>query len=402
MKEFKSFSNYLKENTNDVVFAFGRFNPPTIGHEKLMEAVKKLARGGTYRIYPSQSQDAKKNPLDFKLKVKFMRKMFPKHARNIMADKGMRTAFDVIVALYDQGYTKVTFVAGEDRIIEFNKLFNKYNGVKGRHGFYQFENGVKVVSAGERDPDAEGATGMSASKLRAAASDNNLKLFAKGMPKGFKEVESLFNAVRAGMGLKESKDFRKHVQLEKVSDRREDYVNGKLFRTGDEVIIKETQEVGKITVLGANYVMVDFGNSKRRCWLEDIELFEYLETMAGEDGTKKLVKNYKKMTPGEGMKETKKSFRSFLEKKKKRDTHGDKLRKDFEANPGKGDDSTDAKRRAQFNKQAEMDDDNPRAYKDAPGDKKARSKPMKKSQYTTAYHRMYGDKEKELEKKKKK
>jgi len=102
------------------------------------------------------------------------------------------------------------------------------------------------------------------------------------------------------------------------------------------------------------------------------------------------------------MKETKKSFRSFLEKKKKRDTHGDKLRKDFEANPGKKDDSTDAKRRAQFNKQAEMDDDDPRAYKDAPGDKKARSKPMKKSQYTTAYHRMYGDKEKELEKKKKK
>ena len=402
MKEFKSFSRYIKENTNEVVFAFGRFNPPTIGHEKLMEAVKKLARGGTYRIYPSQSQDAKKNPLDFKLKVKFMRKMFPKHARNIMADKGMRTAFDVIGALYDQGFTKVTFVAGEDRVVEFNKLFNKYNGVKGRHGFYQFENGVKVVSAGERDPDAEGAIGMSASKLRAAASDNDLKLFAKGMPKGFKEVENLFNAVRAGMGLKETKDYRKHIQLEKVSDRREDYVNGKLFRTGDDVIIKETQEVGKITVLGANYVMVDFGSSKRRCWLEDIELFEYLETLAGEEGTDKLTKKYKKMTPGEGMKETKKSFRSFLEKKKKRDTHGDKLRKDFEANPGKGNDSTDAKRRAQFNKQAEMDDDDPRAYKDAPGDKKARSKPMKKSQYTTAYHRMFGDKEKELEKKKRK
>ena len=102
------------------------------------------------------------------------------------------------------------------------------------------------------------------------------------------------------MGLKESKDFRKHVQLEKVSDRREDYVNGKLFRTGDEVIIKETQEVGKITVLGANYVMVDFGNeTKRRCWLEDIELFETLETMAGEWGTDKSVKTYQKDTPGQ-------------------------------------------------------------------------------------------------------
>ena len=285
-----------------------------------MNAVKKLARGGTYRIYPSQSQDAKKNPLDFKLKVKFMRKMFPKHARNIMADKGMRTAFDVIVALYEQGYTHVSFVAGEDRVIEFDKLFNKYNGAKGRHGFYQFKNGVKVISAGARDPDAEGVEGMSASKLRLAASDNDLKLFAKGMPKGFKEVENLFNAVRAGMGLKESKDYRKHIQLEKVSDRREDYVNGKLFRTGDDVIVKESQEVGKITVLGANYVMVDFGNSKRRCWLEDIELFETLETMAGEWGSDKLVKTYKKDSPGQ----EKFTFKSYYdedennEKKKKK------------------------------------------------------------------------------------
>ena len=401
--QVKSFSDYLKEDTNAITFAFGRFNPPTSGHEKLMNAVKKLSRGGTYRIYPSQSQDAKKNPLDFKLKVKFMRKMFPKHARNIMADKGMRTAFDVIVALYDQGYTEVTFVAGEDRVIEFDKLFNKYNGAKGRHGFYQFKNGVKVISAGARDPDAEGVEGMSASKLRAAASDNDLKLFAKGMPKGFKEVENLFNAVRAGMGLKESKDYRKHIQLEKVSDRREDYVNGKLFRTGDDVIVKESQEVGKITVLGANYVMVDFGNSKRRCWLEDIELFETLETMAGEWGSDKLVKSYKKVSPGQ----EKFTFRSYYEvdedkeKKKKRDTHGDKLRKDFEANPGKKDDSTDAKRRAQFNKQAKMKDDDPRAYKDAPGDKKARKKGLKPSQYTTKYKQMFGDKEKELEKKKK-
>ena len=112
-----SFKAYLKEDSGEVVFAFGRFNPPTIGHEKLMDAIKKLARGSQYRIYPSQSQDPKKNPLDFKLKVKFLRKMFPKHARNIMADKGVRSAFDVVVKLYDQGYTKVTMVAGSDRVL---------------------------------------------------------------------------------------------------------------------------------------------------------------------------------------------------------------------------------------------------------------------------------------------
>ena len=174
MANVNSFKTYLKEDSSEVVFAFGRFNPPTIGHEKLFDAVKKLARGSAYRIYPSQSMDPKKNPLDFKLKVKFLRKMFPKHARNIMADKGVKSAFDVVVKLYDQGYTKVTMVAGEDRVLEFEKLLNKYNGQKGRHGFYQFENGIVVKSAGSRDPDAEGAIGMSASKLRAAANDNDL------------------------------------------------------------------------------------------------------------------------------------------------------------------------------------------------------------------------------------
>ena len=272
-----SFKAYLKEDSGEVVFAFGRFNPPTIGHEKLMDAVKKLARGSQYRIYPSQSQDPKKNPLDFKLKVKFLRKMFPKHARSIMADKGVRTAFDAIVKLYDQGYTKVTMVAGEDRVIEFEKLLNKYNGVKGRHGFYQFESGVMVKSAGERDPDAEGATGMSASKLRAAANDNDLKTFAKGMPKGFKGVEDLFNAVRAGMCLAESKNFRKHVQLEKVSDRREEYVEGNLFKIGNEVVIKESDEVGNIKVLGTNYVIVQLGENKKRVWLDGVEKIKEVE-----------------------------------------------------------------------------------------------------------------------------
>lgn len=301
MIKVNSFKVYLKEDSGEVVFSFGRFNPPTVGHEKVFEAVKKLARGSQYRIYPSQSQDPKKNPLDFKLKVKFLRKMFPKHARNIMADKGIRQPMDVVVKLYDQGYTKVTMVAGEDRVIEFEKLLNKYNGVKGRHGFYQFENGITVKSAGTRDPDAEGAIGMSASKLRAAAIDNDLKSFSKGMPKGFKEVEDLFNAVRAGMGLAESKNFRKHVQLEKVSDRREEYVEGNLFKVGDEVIIKESNEVGKIKVLGTNYVIVLLGENKKRVWLDGVEKIEE----SSEVGTDKLTASYSKMTPGEKKKHDK-------------------------------------------------------------------------------------------------
>ena len=294
----KSFSDYIVENTNEITFAFGRFNPPTTGHEKLFDAVKKISRGGLYRIYPTHTQDAKRNPLDFKTKVKYLRKMFPKHARNIMADKGMRTSFNVISALYDQGFTQATMVVGEDRVIEFDKLLNKYNGVKGKHGFYQFENGVKVVSAGARDPDADDLTGMSASKLRAAASENDLKTFSKGMPRGFKDVEGLFNAVRSGMGLKESHNYRQHIQLKKVSDLREDYVQGELFKEGDEVVLKENNEVGTIKVCGSNYVLVEFGTIRKRCWLDSVEKLEE-EGGAGEWGTEELVKNYQKDTPGQ-------------------------------------------------------------------------------------------------------
>ena len=98
----KSFKDYLVEETKLVTFAFGRFNPPSIGHEKVFDAAKKLSRGGVYRIYASKTNDKKKNPLIFKDKIKFMRKMFPKHARNIMADADVRTVFDIAVKLYDQ------------------------------------------------------------------------------------------------------------------------------------------------------------------------------------------------------------------------------------------------------------------------------------------------------------
>ncbi len=243
----KKFSEFVTEQKGEVTIVFGRFNPPTSGHEKLFETLKKVSKGGMYRIYASKSEDARKNPLPFKDKVKFLRKMFPKHARNIMADTDTRTVIDVARKLYDQGFTKMTLVAGSDRVKEFEILLNKYNGVEAGHGFYQFEGKIKVISAGERDPDSDDVSGMSASKLRAAAADNDLELFSKGMPKSYKDSKSLFNAVRKGMGLKESKLFRKHVELPKVSDTREDYVEGNLFAEGDTVQLKETQEVGEIT-----------------------------------------------------------------------------------------------------------------------------------------------------------
>lgn len=396
--QFKSFSDYLVEDAKkEVTFVFGRFNPPTIGHEKLFDQTKKLARSGSYRIYASKSVDPKKNPLPFKDKIKFLRKMFPKHARNVMADKDVRNVLDIATKLYDQGFTKVSMVAGSDRVKEFEVLLNKYNGVKSRHGFYEFEGVIKVLSAGERDPDAEGVSGMSASKMRQAAVDGKLQLFAKGLPSRFYPTD-LYNAVRLGMGLK-AEGFRPHVELETVSDIREDYVANKIFRIGTKVKIKETGEVGKVVIRGANYILAEFNGRKRRCWLDSI----VEEHGAGDYGTDKARKKYQKDTPGESLEILQSPYNQivadnteigFGKKKGKKEGYkdGDSSRGDKNYDSFKtGVKSTDKKRRAQQNRQKDMADDDPKAYKDLPGDKKARAKGLPPSKFTTKYKQMYGE-----------
>ena len=134
----KNFSQYLVEEEREVFFTFGRMNPPTIGHGKVMDALSTKSGKSDYKVFVSQSQDPKKNPLSYSDKIKHTRKMFPKHARNIIADKSVKTAINAMVALYDQGYKTVTMVVGEDRITEFDVLLKKYNGTKGRHGLLQF------------------------------------------------------------------------------------------------------------------------------------------------------------------------------------------------------------------------------------------------------------------------
>jgi hypothetical protein len=361
---FKSFNEYLKEEKGEMTFVFGRFNPPTVGHEKLFDKLKAVS-SGSYRIYGSKSQDPKKNPLNFKQKVKFLRKMFPKHARSVMADSDVRHVMDIAVKLYDQGYTKLQMVAGSDRVNEFDALLNKYNGVKARHGFYEFKDKIEVISAGERDPDAEGVTGMSASKMRAAAQDGSLQTFAKGVPSGY-NPKDLFNTVRKGMGIKEAAKLREHIELPLVSETRENYVEGNLFTVGDTVVLKETNDVGVISVCGSNYLVVEFGQWKKRVWLDQVELME--KCGAGEDGSDELVKTYKKGVPGQ----------TEDKEEKKRNTQYHKgLKK-----------STSDKRQAHFNKGAKMDDDNPAAYKPAPGDATAKTKPSK---HTKKYKQMFGE-----------
>ena len=358
----KSFSDYLTENTKEISFVFGRFNPPTIGHEKLFDALKKQSRGGSYRIYASKSIDAKKNPLQPKDKIKFLRKMFPKHARNIMADSDVRTVLDIAVKLYDQGFTKVTMVAGSDRVREFDILLNKYNGQQAKHGFYNFEGAINVVSAGDRDPDAEGATGMSASKMRMSAQQNDLAGFAKGVPARFHPTD-LFNAVRKGMGLKLENTFRQHVDLPVVSQTREEYVGGNLFQEGDLVNIKESSTIGQIIVCGTNYVIVESELGKKRYWLDAIELAEYNE-IGTDEYTKYLLKN----TP----------FSKLVKEREDADIGDRKGSQPAKYFTGLAK-STKQKRDAHFKK---------KSTKPAPGDARAKTKP---SQHTKKFKQMYGE-----------
>jgi hypothetical protein len=163
----------------------------------------KSVGGKNYRIYISQSQDRKKNPLDYSTKLHFMRKMFPRHKTHII-NSPARTAIEVAVELSKEGFTDIIFVAGSVRVTEFDTLLQKYNGVKARHGEYKFDS-IKVISAGERDPDAEGASGMSASKMRAAAADDDFDKFKQGLPPKFAssaDSKKLFRAVQKAMGVK--------------------------------------------------------------------------------------------------------------------------------------------------------------------------------------------------------
>ena len=186
-----------------IAFSFGRFNPPTTGHGKLMDMTKGANRN--YRIYASQSQDRKRNPLKHKDKVALMKGMFPDHARKIRRDKVI-TPFDILVKLYKEKHTDVVMVVGSDRVKEFEKKLIPYNGKKAAHGFFKFKS-IRVISAGQRDPDDEGVSGMSASKMRAAVTKNDYKSFQKGLPPKFRGGKKLFKILQKEMGVKRLREW---------------------------------------------------------------------------------------------------------------------------------------------------------------------------------------------------
>jgi len=308
MKLVPSFSQYLVEEEREVYFTFGRMNPPHIGHGKLMNVMSAKAGKSPYKVYLSQSQDARKNPLSFEQKIKYVRKMFPKHARNVIMDKKSRTPMDVASKLYEQGYNKINMVVGEDRHTEFTTLLKKYNGQKGRHGFYNFEK-INVISSGSRDPDGDAEQGMSATVQREAAKKNDFTQFSQGLPNSMsnKDAKKLFNDLRVGMGLKETKEFKNKVNFEPVSETREKYIEGELFNEGDQVRIR-SGETGTIHRLGTNYVIVDIGEGVRRHWLDDVQRIE-------EMSTSDLIKTF--FDRNKNKKKYERAVRLFLDMRKK-------------------------------------------------------------------------------------
>ena len=447
----KKFSELIEARGDTAVFTFGRFNPPTIGHEKVIDAVAKEQGknpGAPMYVFPSHSNDPKRNPLPHALKVAYMKKMFRKYAKNITVSKA-RNIFEVATFLHDKGHRAIVMVVGSDRVAEFDRLLNEYNGVQGRHGYYGFDN-IEVKSAGERDPDAEGVEGMSASKMRAAAVEGDLDSFKQGVPSSFKDVEKLYKDVRKNMGIREE---RMMGELDFYEEMRDNYLTGKIWNVGD--IIEANGMSGEIVRKGTNYISFMAEDGKvHKAWLSDIRLDEvawvkrtltkidqmrhpknykgmvsdYVNLMKTDKtkmGTKayraaqvaakyningrsavqyinKLVDNgtLPKELEAEYQVESDDSFTSFVLQMEKlrrvkqdpdvKDSPGTEPAKYYAKGAGGKElaKSTKQARARHFDKKTKMSDDDPRAYEPAPGDKKLKTKPSK---HTKKFKQMFGE-----------
>ena len=310
-----------KKEGETLTTAFGRFNPPTVGHEKLLGAARKAAAGGALKIYPSRSQDAKKNPLDPDMKVSYMKKMFPDYEEEIVNDAEMKTIFDVLKTAEADGFKNVNIIVGADRQAEFENLAQKYNG-----DLYNFDL-IRVISAGVRDSDAEGVEGMSASKMRKAVADDDFDAFKRGTPKGLKDADAqaVFDAVRTGMKQKKKKVTESYDlwEIAPSLDRkglRENYVQGLIYKIGDLVESLNTGLIGEIIRRGTNHLIcVTQENYMFKSWVKDV--MEAVnpsgvpsdQRLIGTDAYKKYAET---MVPGQSKPVWGKQFINKYKKKK--------------------------------------------------------------------------------------
>jgi predicted nucleotidyltransferase len=381
---------YLPE-AKSIAFTFGRFNPPTVGHEKLIKKVKSIS-ANDHRIYLSRSEDPKKNPLSPSQKLTYMKKMFPMYARNIEINK-TNMILDIASDLHNQGYDEITMVVGSDRVREFENILNKYNDVKSRHGYYNFDK-INIVSAGERDPDADDVSGMSASKMRAAAAKGDLESFKKGLPSGVNALE-IMKDVRKGMKLAASTGsvgaflgYREKpiASLEQFEQQqiRDLYIREMIFNIGDKVDYVKEDIQGIVKRRGTNYVVLeDNNNNLHKAWIWDcipiaadreIEVREYnLDVDYGFKAVSEIIEDTDKTPQDKTV-------------GKKPGTQPKKYYKDL--SKGEKEKRADFFKKQKYKKSDDEDD-----YKPAPGDKGKKTKP---SIHTQKYKKMFGELKKEL------
>ena len=387
-----------------VVFAFGRFNPPTIGHQKLIDKVITIAKRvkGLPVLYVSATQDKKKNPLSAKDKLKYIKMVYKRGIQLNAAGSDSRTFMEILKNRFNKKYTEVYMIAGSDRVAEFKRLIKKYNKVD-----YNFDR-VEVISAGERDPDAEGTTGMSASKMREYVMSNNFDEFKKGVMNGMgdKNAMTLFKDLKKKMGVSELNmpSLEDEISNEKQKIR-ENYFDNKTLLMGDMVENTNNGNVGKIIKRGANYIQYEMEDGGiEKAWLHDVMPAENIQSqLRNEDVDKKrlvLQKNSEQLdeiAPAVGMAVRAvgmaKAASSATNERKKKKPAQDPDVKDMKGTQPKKyysgvTKSTKDDRARHFAKGAKMDDDNPAAYKPAPGDKKGKTRP---SVHTKKFKQMYGD-----------
>jgi len=384
--EIKSIDEALDKT---FAFTFGRFNPPTIGHEKLVRLV--ASQGVDYKIFLSRSQDSVRNPLSPSDKLKYMQLIFKNYAKNIMIIPS-NMILELATKIYNMGYKNIIMVVGSDRVLEFNSILNTYNDEKNRHGYYNFKN-IKVISAGERDPDEEGVMGISASKMRNYAAKGDLKNFIRGIPGDLtdKQKNELFFDVREGMGLSVSlasnftqeENKMKTLQEFEQQQVRDLYIREMIFNIGEQAHNVNLDIKGKIIRRGTNYVVLeDDNNNLHKSWIwhcvplsanKDILIREYnLDVDYGF----KAVSNI----------EEKSGHTTRLPQDKTvgkvAGTQPKKYYKDLSK-------SDKEKRAAYFKKQ----DTTKGPYKAAPGDEKAKTIPSK---HTLKFKKMFGEFKREL------
>lgn len=379
-------SEALKKDT--AVIAFGRMNPPTVGHEKLVNKVisEAISRDGNPLVYLSKTQDSNKNPLTYDQKMSYAQAFFGK---KVIIKSRARTIIEVAKEL-DGVYDNLVIVTGSDRLREFSGLMNRYNGKE-----YNFKT-LEVISAGDRDPDSDGVKGMSASKMRAAAEDGDLKSFTKGIPsKGKRLASKMYNDVRDGLGMASESfdDLVSNFLGERVKNGKLDPLSamGKSKLTGAEVAqyykdnpkakqaarrkeVKLGIELALDLSGNYNYAIKEIDKIKRN-------LSKHPEVQKALQFANESV-NHELYTASSFRKRLLDEKQTVADKRAKSNYYKD------DSKDGKLSKSTSAKRHAQFAKQAKMDDDNPAAYKPAPGDATAKTKPSK---HTNKFKQMFGE-----------